>query len=781
MDNSCFSFLVGFNENLYLDCLEVEKFYKDNNYSQVIISCSQISEDITKKVADNENFTKLIDLNQFDRLKILGRKRIIRFNYQRPFNGIRRLEKELNKNGLGDLDSSKKAHKFLFDIMVWYYKKYNDSPNSVSVEDLKYYLPQDKYEEQKFEDDNGSEEIEEEKHPDEFLKSSEEFVEEENILIDGSINDFNDGLFKEYKNSHLLGGLKNLEMGSKESVEGNNLSNFKNYLHVNRSIHNEFLEEVKRVYALNSSYLIIICGSVGDGKSHLLAHFNEEFPEIFKKFEIQGDGTESYDYDEDSLPSLARNLEDFNDDNIGDSSTSTKFILAINLGILNNFFDSPFGENFETLKEIINRTGVLNNNLISNNYISKEYPVSIFSFTDYNLFELTNNKESNFVTSDYLSNLFSKIASISEDNPFFNSYIEDKKQLDLNFDPNVAAVVNNYEIFLNKNVQKIIIEYLIKISVINKIIIPTRDILDLIYNIIVPPKLIDEEYFYSDYLNVSLPSLLFNYPDRSFLLSLFNQFDPSRLHNRILDDLLIDLNINPNLNELLEEYFVFSEIPLLKTHINEISSINELLPKQQMEIPQDLIRFLFFFGNPEKRQCFVDEDYLNFLKFLYEFNVNNHMGYWDLFEEVINSISAINGSNRGFLSINSLNNFNVYKKLELNPIPYSDEDYECSLDESGRILNRFKLDIAIQFEINNEMKSLPLFIDFNLYKYISMIVDGYKPNKLDKEDLLVFEEFINNLKSVKNQDDMYIEFIDDNYIFKFGFQKGFNQFYLKSD
>lgn len=762
LDESCFSFLFEFDKDLHSDCLNVEELFINENYSQVISECSQISDELTKRVSNNENFSKIININQFERLKILGRMGIIRFNDQRPFDGIRRLKKDLNKDALDNLyDSAKKAHKFLFDIVVWYYKKYNDDSNLVSVKDLKYFLPISDSNEQDFEEDNDSK-----------------------ILIDNPISDLNSEnifLFDEYKGSRLFGGLKNLEMGSRESVEGDNLSDFKNYLHVDRSIHEEFLEEVKRVSNLDSSHLIIVCGSVGDGKSHLLAHFNEKFPEIFQKFEIQGDGTESYDYDEDSIPSLAKNLEAFNDVNMNDDSKKTKFILAINLGILNNFLDSSFGENFKNLEEIIINSGVLNNNLISDNYFSEDGSVSIFSFTDYNLFELTNNEQNNFVTSDYLSNLFDRITCANINNPFYNSYIEDKKQLDLNFDPNIATIINNYEIFSNERVQKIIIDYIIKISIMDKIIIPTRDILDLIYNIIVPPRRIDPEYFYSDYLNASLPSLLFNSYDRSFLLSLFNKFDPNRLHNKLLDDLIIDLNINSNLKEVLKGYIEFSEIPLLENYLDKIVSINELLPKQQIEIPQNLIRFLLFFGNSKKKNCFVDEDYLDFLRYLYEFNLQNHIGYRQLFEDTINAISKINGSDKGFLCINYLKHFKIYKTLNLDPKPYSVEIYNCFLDDSGRILNRFKLDIAVQFMINNEIESPPLFIDFSLYKYISMINRGYKPNKLDKEDLLVFEEFINNLKSVKNQKEMYIECLSKNYNFKFGFEFGFEQFYLKSD
>lgn len=78
--------------------------------------------------------------------------------------------------------------------------------------------------------------------------------------------------FERYNNeSYLLNELIKLNTSSIESVEDDNLSRFKEYLHVDRPIQKEFSEALNNAISSDSSHLVMLCGSVGDGKSHLIA------------------------------------------------------------------------------------------------------------------------------------------------------------------------------------------------------------------------------------------------------------------------------------------------------------------------------------------------------------------------------------------------------------------------------------------------------------------------------------------------------------------------------
>ena len=67
------------------------------------------------------------------------------------------------------------------------------------------------------------------------------------------------------------------------------------------------------------SQLVLLCGSVGDGKSHLLAYLNEEHKELLEGFYIHNDATESHDPNLTELETLDNVLCSFRDENIDNS------------------------------------------------------------------------------------------------------------------------------------------------------------------------------------------------------------------------------------------------------------------------------------------------------------------------------------------------------------------------------------------------------------------------------------------------------------------------------
>ena len=155
---------------------------------------------------------------------------------------------------------------------------------------------------------------------------------------------------------NLLKELSKLKNSSKEAVESNdNFSDFKEYMHVNRSIQNDFIKELERVQNEDSNHLIILCGSVGDGKSHLLAYLKTKKPELYNKFIIHNDATESFDPNKSAIDTLSHVLQPFNNENF--ETSKDKIVLAINLGVLSKFLESKYCANeFTKLRDIINES-----------------------------------------------------------------------------------------------------------------------------------------------------------------------------------------------------------------------------------------------------------------------------------------------------------------------------------------------------------------------------------------------------------------------------------------
>ena len=102
-----------------------------------------------------------------------------------------------------------------------------------------------------------------------------------------------------------------------ESVENAaSFDEFKKYLHVLRPVEEELRALLTRVNATTKKTLVLLCGSAGDGKSHLLSYLrNADAERLLDGFEVYNDATESSAPLLTSIDTLAEKLAPFNDEN----------------------------------------------------------------------------------------------------------------------------------------------------------------------------------------------------------------------------------------------------------------------------------------------------------------------------------------------------------------------------------------------------------------------------------------------------------------------------------
>ena len=720
--------------------MAAEKHLVNGNYSDSIFRLGKAAEFITISICEFEDMDWLITKGQKKMLEQLGYKGKITKDIFKKFENIRNLR---NKVAHGFLRNQEEkafiVHEDFFDIAVFFYKKYKDK-NFVPME---YKGPIMK------KDDSVDTPIGGE------TQSTHSFVD----LKNGPLSDYP---FEKYAGSYLLNELSNLKDSSKEAVEDDNLSDFKRYLHINRSIQDDFIHEIEKVKDLNTSHLIMLCGSVGDGKSHLLAYLKKEKPELLEKFTIHYDATESFDPEKNAIDTLATVLKPFNDSNIGISQD--KFILAINLGVLNNFLESDYAkEEYTKLKEIIDSLNIFDSSNVSKNISIDK--VSFITFSDYNMFELTGDANSNYVSSKYISALFNKVTQNEEDNPFYTAYLLDKES------EYFSPIISNYEMLMDSNVQKVIIDYIIKIFVKYRRIISTRDLLNFIYEIIVPPEYVKNDYMEDIklFMNYSLPNLLFNSADRSYLLRLFSQLDPTLIRNEELDRFIIDLNINENIYKTLNHYFDLDSMVLFEDFVEYIEDFNKFNDKEKQEMTTILIRLSLFYGKSIIKNNFRDKIYLTYLKYLYSYNTQSHKDYKSLFAEIREAVYNWKGSfKKNTICIDTLDSFRVYKNLKLKPHP---DKFENQLLDGLFLGNRFKTEIKVFFSVDTNQKKIPLDVDFSLYEYIIKLYNGFKPNQSDKDDLIILDEFITNLLSENPDKDLYVLSLDTGKEFLFEYNE----------
>ena len=159
-----------------------------------------------------------------------------------------------------------------------------------------------------------------------------------------------------------------------------------------------------------------------------------------------------------------------------------------------------------------------------------------------------------------------------------------------------------------------------------------------------------------------------------------------------------------------------------------------------------IIRFLNFFGNEEIIELFTKESYKDYIYYLMNYNNGNIRNLRQLRNEIESAIFNWKGKlNDNYICIDDLEKFKIAKPFNLK----LENDIDLSIKESN--INRFKTSLLLKFRVNNSNK-IELNLDYSLYEVITKLNKGYKPNKSEQKDLLLFNEFIDKLISATTTD-----------------------------
>ena len=296
----------------------------------------------------------------------------------------------------------------------------------------------------------------------------------------------------------------------------------------------------------------------------------------------------------------------------------------------------------------------------------------------------------------------------------------------------------------------------------------------MIYELIVPPEFIEysKNDNLSDFIEFLLPNMLFNNAERSDLLSLLSRYDPTLTRSEKLDKFIIEFNISDNLSNLINKYFDNLRLKFLDSYFDEYADLYDCSVSEKQSLIIILIRFALFYGKSNFKNNFVDKNYLNYLKYLYAYNIQNNGQYQDLFLEVKKAIFNLKGVvKKDYICIDELENFKISKELKLKfaPDTFDIHSKDC-------LKNRFKTSIKVLFFVNKSEDKIPLDVDYPLYSSICKLNKGYKPNKSEKENLILFEEFINTLIDETSSEDLIIKNTNVNVDFTFEYNEDFDSF-----
>lgn len=794
MYESDFIFLDEEFSDIYEYCLEVEDYIKRHEYKVALSTARDTIEftikeifSIESKYSGNKKLKYPNDLKSG--IAILSRKNILEPAISKQFQEIRVVgnfyshDNKNSKNVKRDKSPQEDAfniHHKLFNVLVAFYNEYSNNISPRNVGRYSGIRWEDNSNMSNFDEKfdslaNKIDEINRSINNQYSSKNNEgDFISgvniNENFNEQTSFEVSNDDWIKKYEfypigGSYLLGGLNKLKTSSAETVESSDsLSEFKKYLHIKRSIENHFFNRLVKVQNNDKCHLIMLCGIAGDGKSHLISYLNENHSDLMKKFSIINDATESDSIDETCIDTLAYKLQSFNDSNI--DTSDEKLILSINLGILNNFIQSDIAkQNFSKLIKLIKELNIFDADDFTNNF--ENDIVSVISFSDYYIFEFDEEHIGN-VKSKYLLDLFSKITSKDDENPFYKAYCEDKKNNANNL------ILKNYEFLCMDVVQETIITNIIKIIIKYKLIISTRDLFNFIYQIIVPSNISNlsdvDNIIYIEYL---LPNLLFGSNDRCNILKMINLEDPVLKRSEITDKLLVDLNTGLKLEPLLNKYMDIENISIFNDIFDFNAEFTNYSVSDKLLISNTILRFLNIFGKEVVKKVFTKQTYLDYITYLYYYNHGEAKQLKKLIENIKGSILGWRGSlPNDYVCIKRLDKFVIGKSLIID---FSGLSF-CIGDE----INRFKTSMVLKFKIHgSDNDFVNLNIDYMLYEMIIKLNNGYKPNNSEQKSLVLFSEFIDKLVSLDYFNECVICKIDENLCFNFKFVESFDEYLFK--
>ena len=161
------------------------------------------------------------------------------------------------------------------------------------------------------------------------------------------------------------------------------------------------------------------------------------------------------------------------------------------------------------------------------------------------------------------------------------------------------------------------------------------------------------------------------------------------------------------------------------------------------------------------------------MTYLYYFNCGRPTSYKVMFEEVKEAIYNWNDYYKdNYIYLNEkLQHFKVAEKLDLK----LSKKGACS-QQNNEVLERFKTNINIALEVKDKNYTEVLEVDYQLYKKIIEINNGYYASKNDREESIIFVEFIEKLIKQGNMEtELLILDKRDKKVFKLTYENDFDE------
>ncbi|EJK1787879.1 DNA phosphorothioation-dependent restriction protein DptF [Escherichia coli] len=450
--------------------------------------------------------------------------------------------------------------------------------------------------------------------------------------------------------------------------------------------------------------IIFLCGSSGDGKSEILTRCKSN-PRYQQRFSFHLDATHSFAPRQSAIDAL-------NDLFSNHHQYSSPLLIGINTGMLANFAR----EGAECHLAI--RTAI-DSFLSADQEESRPYRsghCSFFDFEHYPKFQFNEKKQ----YSSFIKTLLDNLTRNDDSNLFQFIFRHDET-----VNPELKEVAN-YKLLCLPGVQDVLITQLFKARLIKDQFVTTRTLLDFLYHLLMGPGYLFDNLFTGA---------------ENDLIKKVSDFDPARLHTYEIDQFILRYElglVDPELDDFLAA--------LAPLHIRF---------DRQCVNPGDaasLIRLFWLLQDESLGNNYHQKFSVFFNESLFE----HYSEIWHLHKNYIADSEQKKALNRFYTSelIAGIQRYANRKAPEL-----SMQKEEFFLGEYGGVKITAPVELKPDWEaIRNKNTAhptgfdvhlkvgqnslLPVRIGLNLFELLNKLNNGYRPNKYDKNAIVLLDEIV---------------------------------------
>lgn len=485
------------------------------------------------------------------------------------------------------------------------------------------------------------------------------------------------------------------------------LKSFKDYIYINTKIEAKFR---KSLLSAKKNSIIFLCGSSGDGKSEILTQYSQKYKATH---DFHLDATHSFSPNQTAIQALNKCFSEF-------KQSDRPLVVGINVGMLGNYAEEGSEEHGDIKKAV--------RDFLSRKRTAIPEQYVFLDFEDDPKFTFDSEG-----SASYFAELFLKrLTSQTLENPFYALY---DRELQSQGHTRLTA---NFALLSRPAVQQSLIGLLLKARLIKDQFLTARALLDFVFQLLAA-----DGYLFDN---------LFAGSDNE-LLTRIHSFDPSNLHTRTVDEFVLQHGLG-----IEHEDFVAFKAKLNALGIFEITEATSFLR-------------LFYVLSGDEELCneFVSNIQNEFTNNL----VEAYASAWMLHRDFDGS-----GKMRKALS-------SFYKEILIAALHRYCNRHAPTLDKDEYLVSEFNgyktaasLDVKADLSAiqNNALEKIgtfnaylkvdeqplkPIPIGVKLFDLLVKIGQGYRPNKHDKNAVLLLDEALEQMLTVANRKDTLLIIKDE--------------------